>query len=43
MVGELIEAEPAGHLGAEYDERVPDRRVAQRNGHRHPGLADARA
>ena len=35
MVGELIEAELAVHLGAEHGERAPDRRLAQRNGYRH--------
>lgn len=35
MVGELIEAELAAHLGAEFGERAPDRWLAQRNGYRH--------
>ena len=35
MVGELIEAEVAEHLGAEHGERAPGRRRAKRHGYRH--------
>jgi len=35
MVGELIEAELAAQVGAEWGEKAPERRLAQRNGYRY--------
>jgi putative transposase len=37
MVAELMEAEVAALVGAEYGERAPERRTAQRNGYRERG------
>jgi transposase-like protein len=37
MVAELMEAEVAATVGAEYGERAPERRTAQRNGYRPRG------
>jgi putative transposase len=34
MVREIMDAEIAHHTGAELGERAPQRRSAQRNGHR---------
>jgi putative transposase len=37
MVAELMDAEVAALVGAEYGERAPERRTAQRNGYRERG------
>jgi hypothetical protein len=36
MVAELMDAEVAATVGAEYGERAPERRAAQRNGYGNP-------